>query len=299
VIPGSRETPRVAGSAGVVGIAGHPVSQSLSPTLQNAAFAAAGLDWVYVALDVLPENLAPVLAGARTLGLRGLNVTAPHKVAAAGIVDRLVGAAADLGAVNTIVFDAEAMVGHSTDGEGFLAALEDEAFPVEPGLTAMVLGAGGAGMSVAHALLGRDAKVILANRDRERLRTASARLSAALPAAASRLRPMALDDPELGRLLAETGLLVGAMSGGSELLGGLDLGGLPASAAVTDLRYHPAVPPLVAAARERGLRAWNGLGMLVHQGAASFTLWTGLPAPVAAMARAAGYTRLARGLQAR
>ncbi len=106
MIPGPQSVP------GLVGIAGHPVAHSLSPALQNAAFAAVGLDWVYVALDVVAEDLAPVLAGARGLGFRGLNVTAPHKVAAAGMVDGLMGAAADLGAVNTIVFEAEAIVGH-------------------------------------------------------------------------------------------------------------------------------------------------------------------------------------------
>ncbi len=100
-------------------------------------------------------------------------------------------------------------------------------------------------------------------------------------------------------MLAQTDLLVGAIPSGPEIPGGIDLRHLPERAAVADLTYHPASPPLVAAARARGLRAWNGLGMLVHQGAASFTLWTGLPAPLSDMARAAGYTRLDRGLQAR
>ena len=194
------------------------------------------------------------------------------------------------------------MVGHSTDGEGFLAALDDEAFPVEPGLTAMVLGAGGAGMSVAHALLGRGAKVILANRDRERLRTASARLSAAPPSGGF---PAAADARSAirssGACSRETGLLVGAMSRGiASFSGGLDLGGLPA-------RGGGRRSPLSPGRRRRSSPPPGRAGSAPGTGSACSSIRVRRASPcgpgsrprVAAMARAAGYTRLDRGLQAR
>ncbi len=238
------------------------------------------------------------LAGARALGLRGLNVTAPHKVAAAGagVAGGSIGAAAELGPSTP-----SSSKRGRRDGRGirptarvFSCLRRREAFDVVSRDYRLVLGAGGAGASIAHALLGRGAKVTLANRDPvRRMRTRVARLSAAPPGRpgpgeAAGARPGRF--PAQRRLGGEAGLLVGCVVGGIGLPEGIDLGGLsgnrrwsPISATTRPL------PPLVGGARARGLRAWNGLGMLVHQGASSFTLWTGIPAPLAAMARAAGY----------
>jgi shikimate dehydrogenase len=279
----------ISGATVVVGIVGHPVAHSRSPALQNAAFAALGLDWVYVAFDVLPPHLATAIAGARALGLRGLNVTAPHKAAAVSAADRLVGAAAELELVNTLVFSPEGVRGHSTDGVGFLAAAADHGLAAGPGLRAVVLGAGGAGLSVAHALLGEGAEVTLVNRDPARLREGAARLTRIFPGAAARFRPIPLGDARLGPVLATADLLVGTIPASAGVPPELDLGALAGGAVVADLGYSPAVPPLLAAAEGRGHRTWNGLGMLVHQGALSFSLWTGRPAPLSAMALAAGY----------
>jgi shikimate dehydrogenase len=115
------------------------------------------------------------------------------------------------------------------------------------------------------------------------------------PAFAGRVAGIALGDPALGRELAAADLLVSSVPPASGVPEGLDLGALRAETRVADLAYHPAEPPVVAAARARGLRAWNGLGMLVHQGAASFRLWTGRAAPLDAMAAAAGYRAPRRG----
>jgi shikimate dehydrogenase len=274
-----------AGDLTLTGIVGHPVAHSLSPAMHNAAFAALGMPWTYAAFDVMPQDLAAVIEGARGLGIRGLNVTAPHKAAAAEAVDRLAGAAAEIRLVNTIVFDeGGAATGHSTDGEGFLAAAHDEGCKVGRGMRAVVVGAGGAGVSVAHALLGRGVRVVLTNRDPARLAAALARL----PAAGG----VPLGDSRFTRELMSADLVVMAIPPASRVPAGLDLEVLRPGAQIADLVYERAETPVVAAARARGLEAWNGLGMLVHQGALSFALWTGREAPRAVMARAVGYTHL-------
>jgi shikimate dehydrogenase len=278
----------IRGTTAVVGIVGQPVAHSLSPAIQNAAFHAAGLDWVYVAFDVSPQHLAEAIAGARALGFRGLNVTAPHKAAGARAVDRLTGAAAELELVNTVVFGRDGAFGHSTDGAGFLASASDHGLAAGPGLRAVVVGAGGAGLSVAHALLGAGAEVTLVNRDPARLRDSAARLTR-LTGVGPRLRAIPLGDPRLEPVLAAADVLVGTVPAAAGVPAELDLEALPRNAVVTDLNYHPALPPLLAAAEARGHRVWNGLGMLVHQGALSFSLWTGQTAPLSAMALAAGY----------
>jgi shikimate dehydrogenase len=281
----ARGSGAIAGDTAVTGIIGRPVAHSLSPALQNAAFAALGLNWVYVALDVDPEELVPALRGVRVLGFRGLNVTAPHKLAAATLVDRLDGTAAALGLVNTIVFARGETVGHSTDGAGFLAACKDHGVEIEPGLRAVVVGAGGAGMSISHALLERGARVVLANRDARRLSQAADRL---VPlASGSALAAVPLADRQFCEELSHADLLVNATT--DPLPAAIEVERLPRSARVTDLAYRVSAGSLVPSARSRGLQAWDGLGMLVHQGALSFTLWTGHDPPLAAMARAVGY----------
>jgi shikimate dehydrogenase len=282
----------------LVGIIGHPVAHSLSPAMHNAAFAALGMRWRYEALEVHPRDLPAAIAGAREREMRGLNVTAPHKAAATLEMQRLEGAAQEIGLVNTIVFDEdEGAIGHSTDGEGFLNACADRGWAVDAEVRAVVVGAGGAGVSVAHALLECGARVALANRNAARLANAMGRLtrakesrSAALPVAA-RLRGFPLADPALRRELEAVDLLVVAISAADLELHpelGLAPARLPRGARVIDLAYGKETP-ILAAARARGLEAANGLGMLLHQGALSFTLWTGREAPIAVMAGAIGY----------
>ncbi len=281
----------IAGDTAVVGLVGHPVAHSLSPAMQNAGFAAAGLAWVYVACDVDPHHVAAAVSGARALGFRGLNVTAPYKGVAAGLVDRREGSAAALGLINTIVFTGGEAVGYETDGAGFLASCADHGLHVAPGLRAVVAGAGGAGVLIARALLGAGARVVLANRERGRLEDAAARLAAASPACDMCALP--LGDPGLAAELERADLFVNATSSADLVVAGFEPARLPLAARVADVAYRPAETLLLRAVRGQGLTAWNGLGMLVHQGAASFTLWTGVTAPFAAMARAVGYTELA------
>jgi len=286
--------PPLSGHTRVVGVIGDPVTHSLSPTLHNAAFEALGLDWVYVAFPVPRGQGASAVGGVAALGLAGFNVTMPHKEAVAGACDELTPDAAALRSVNTVVAQAGGRtLGDSTDGPGFLDALDDEGITVA-GQPVLVLGAGGAARAVVLALGRAGASVTVA------ARRPDAAESAAVLAPGARAVPLgavaapvpssstvAVDPAAFALVVNATPL---GMSGGDPLP--VDPEALHGQQAVVDLVYHPADTPLLTAARARGALAVNGLGMLLHQAARSFTLWTGQPAPLDAM-RAAVTTALA------
>jgi shikimate dehydrogenase len=272
----------LSGHTRVVGVIGDPVAHSLSPTLHNAAFAALGLDWVYVAFPVPRGRGAEAVAAVPALGLAGFNVTMPHKEDVAGACDELTADAAALRSVNTVVALPDGRtLGDSTDGPGFLDAVADEAIAVA-GQPVLVLGAGGAARAVVLALGRAGAAVTVAARRQD-----AARSAAALAPGARALALGAADPSGFAVVVNATPL---GMSGGDPLP--VDPGSLHDGQSVVDLVYHPADTPLLTAARAQGAQAVNGLGMLLHQAARSFTLWTGQPAPLDAM-RAAVTTALA------
>jgi len=274
--------PPLSGHTRVVGVIGDPVAHSLSPTLHNAAFEALGLDWVYVAFPVPRGRGADAVVAVRALGLAGFNVTMPHKEDVAGACDELTPDAAALRSVNTVVALPDGRtLGDSTDGPGFLDALADGSIAVA-GQPVLVLGAGGAARAVVLALGRVGADVTVAAR-----RPDAADAAAAL-APGGRTVPFGAVDPAPFAVVVNATPL--GMSGGDALP--VDPEALHAGQAVVDLVYHPADTPLLTAARAQGATAVNGLGMLVHQAARSFTLWTGQPAPLDAM-RAAVTTALA------
>jgi shikimate dehydrogenase len=240
----------------------------------NAAFAAAGLDWVFVAFAVRAGDTVRAFDGVRAFGIRGLSVTMPHKDAAFALVDERTPEAEALGAVNCIVNREGTLVGHNTDGDGFVSALDADDVKVA-GKRCVVFGAGGAARSVIAALGRAGADVVVVNRSPDKGEAAAA-LGGARCAAGD------LDD------VARAEIVVNATSVGmggtglavpSELLG--------PGQVVVDLVYHPIETPLLVAARARGARAIDGVGMLVHQGALAFRLWTGAEAPIDAMNSAA------------
>ena len=259
-------------------VIGYPIRHSISPVIHNAAFRALDLDWVFTAFEVAPGRAAAAVDGARDLGLAGLSVTMPHKADAVRALDRLTPTAEILGAVNTVVrHGTRELVGENTDGAGFLDALRtDEGF--EPaGRRCLVVGAGGAGRAVVLALAGAGAaEIIVTNRTAPRAEEA-----AALAPAVARLG--STDEAD------GVDLIVNATPQG--MAGDRSLP-VPAAALgpgqlVVDLVYHPTLTPLVEAARERGAAATNGLGMLIHQAAHAFRLWTGEDPPLEVMSAAA------------
>jgi len=275
----------------LVCVLGHPVGHSRSPAMHNAAFRELGLDWRYEAIDVEPERFSEVVRGLPARGFRGANVTIPHKLAALEVADTASEVARAVGAANTLVFDEGAVHADNTDVEGFLTALRERAPEAPGGMRALVLGAGGAGRAVVFALLRAGAaRVAVWNRHAERAAALVSELSGAVGGAELVAAPTpSLDDTDL--LVNATS--VGMVSSGPDptLPGDPDpIKELPLLAdelsdrlIVVDLVYRQDRTPLVRAAQARGLRCADGIDVLVHQGAASFRLWTGMHAPLGAM----------------
>ncbi len=283
--------PPITGATRLAGVMGWPVAHSLSPRMHNAAFAALGLDWVYVPFPVRPERLADAVRGLVALGFAGCNATVPHKAALVPLMDELTPIAAATGSVNTIVIRPDgSLLGDSTDGHGFLMDLwahgveigkpanrqgDDHAAAVGPGHRALVIGAGGAARAVVYALAEAGVRVAVVNRTVAHAEALCRLVAAALPKAELSAHPF----PEaLPRLAADADLIVNTTSLG--LHGDADP--LPWDPAVPlrpgqvvyDLIYHVRTPFLRLAAAA-GAHAIDGLGMLVYQGARSAALWTG------------------------
>lgn len=284
----------ITGATRVAAVIGRPVRHSLSPTILNAAFAAAGADWVYVAFEVAEGRAADAVEAMRALGLGGLSVTMPHKAAVHAAVDERTPVAAELGAVNCVFWRHDRLVGDNTDGAGFLDSLRvDEGVEVA-GRRCVLVGAGGAGRAVARALgAAGAADVAVVNRSPE-----PAARAARLAGAAGRVGvPGDVAQAEI--VVNATPVGMGSGGAGDTAEAGrlpVDPALLHAGQVVVDLIYHPATTPLLAAARERGAMAVNGLGMLVHQAAHAFRRWTGDEPAIDAMA-AATRAELARRAQ--
>lgn len=264
------------GETRVTGLIGDPVAHSRSPAILNAAYREAGLNWVYLAFLVPRGEGEAAVRAARDLHLAGVTVTMPHKAAAAAACDELSPDATALGVANVVtVRDDGRLLGSSTDGEGFVRSVRDEDFD-PAGADVLVAGAGGAARAIVLALGGAGARVTVAAR----------RLDAAQAAAAlvpgGQAVTLADVDPAVYALVVNATPLGMQGEAGPVPVERLNPGQL-----VVDTVYHPMETPFLAAARARGIRAVNGIGMLVHQAALAFESWTGVDAPVAAMRVAA------------
>lgn len=269
-------TRAVRGGTRVAGVIGDPIAHSRSPQIHNAGYAALGLDWVFVAFPTPLGRGAAALDAMRTLGIAGLSVTMPHKHDAVGACDELSERSKLLGVVNTVCNRDGNLVGDSTDGEGFLRALADAGGTV-PDADVVVLGAGGAARAIVHALGAAGARVTVVAR-----RTDAAAAAAALAGGNS----AAIES--LDEMLAGCDVLVNATPLGMQ---GEDVPVTAAALAgvrlVFDTVYAPEETPLVARAKAGGISAVNGIGMLVHQAALAFEMFTGHPGPIDAMRDAA------------
>lgn len=265
------------GATRVAGVFGYPVKHSASPAMHNAAFAALGMDWVYVPCEVAPERITEAVAGVRALNLAGVNVTVPLKEPVAALMDELTDRAATLKAVNTIIPRDGKLIGDSTDGPGFIAALESDGVHLTPGQRVVVLGAGGSARAVVRALREVGAAVTIANRSEVRAQTLVEEV------AGGAAKVISLTTEAIGQALIDATLLVNTTSVGLHP-NGHDMPPVPAEALhpdlfVADLIYNPWETRLLQLARERGCRTQNGIEMLVQQGAISFHHWTGVEPP--------------------
>ncbi len=262
----SAAMPVLSGKAVVAGVLGWPVAHSRSPRLHGFWLERHGIDGAYIPLPVRPEQVEAAVRGVAAAGFAGANVTIPHKLAAFAVCDEVDPSARRAGAVNTLVFRDGRIHGSNTDGFGFVANLRAHGISAEG--PALVLGAGGSARAVAAALLDQGARVVVAGRIRAR----AEELAAGLPGLA------VLDWDSRHAALADAALVVNTtpLGMGSNPALDLDLDRAPQDLAVADIVYVPLETPLLAAARARGLRAVEGLGMLLYQAVPGFRAWFGV-----------------------
>ncbi len=276
------------GCTRLVGVIGWPVEHSLSPQMHNAAFDALGMNWRYLPLPVAPDQVGAALAGLRALGFVGVNVTIPHKQAVIPYLHELTEAARAIGAVNTIWVGKDGQLyGDNTDVYGFLAALREGGFEPQ-GARAAILGAGGSARAVAYALAAANASCVgLWNRTLDRAEAIARDMGALFPQVVFEAHRL---PGGLGFIGGDVDLIVNCTPVG--MWPSVDASPwpadlpLPGRCLVMDLIYRPSETRFLAQAKASGARILNGMGMLIHQGAAAFRRWTGVEPPLEVMARA-------------
>jgi shikimate dehydrogenase len=263
----------ISGKTRMLALIGHPVGHSLSPAMHNASFAADGLDYLYVALDVAPGDLPAAVAGLRAVNVRGFNVTMPHKRAILPLLDGVDEGSRVSGAVNTVVTEGSGLRGYNTDGGGLVEACEEAGVEIS-GRRALLLGAGGAAAAIALAFGAEGVSVLrIVNRSpehaeelREKLREAGLKNVEVYPY------------DTLDEAAREAEIVVNATPLGMKDGDPLPLPGeyLDEARTVCDAVYRPGrETALVREARERGTRVVTGQRMLLYQGVLAQRLWTG------------------------
>ena len=268
-----------------LGIFGYPLGHSLSPLMYETAIEHLHLSFRFQPYEVHPRDLPAAVQGIRALGIHGICVTIPHKETIPPLLDGLSEEAQRVGAVNLVYREGDRLVGHNTDGIGFIRSLREEGRLDPRGLRALLLGAGGAARAVAAQLSKEGVfSLTIANRTLARGQALAARVGGLSPGL--NVQAISLGSRELAQAAVEADLIVNSTSLGLAYSEGGDEG-LPLSPQhirpgqlVMDLVYNPLETPLLRLAKERGARTLGGLGMLVYQGAENFRIWTGSELPV-------------------
>ena len=271
----------ILGTTQIYGVIGDPISHSLSPSLQNSAFAALEMDAVYVSFRVSSSSLGDALRGLLALNVQGINVTVPHKSGVFQYLDEVTDTARKIGAVNTLRNDSGHWIGENTDAIGFIRSLK----PLELNLSGSsvgMLGAGGAARGVAVGLLEAGVSQLhICNRNHAR----AVALVELLQASFCRQSVNAVTLEELEK--EELSLLVNTTTVGSDGYSSpAKLNKFDNLSAVADIIYRPSRTPLLLEAEKLGLPNLNGGGMLLYQGTAAFSFWTGREAPESIMRKA-------------
>jgi shikimate dehydrogenase len=265
----------------ILGIFGYPIGHTLSPLMHKVAAEYHSLDLIYLAFSVKPPDLPDAFAGVKALGISGVNLTIPHKETAVLLVDELREEARLIGAINTVVLTNGKLIGHNTDGQGFVTSLKKDANETPSGKTVLLLGAGGGARAIGIHLALAGAKMItIANRTLGRAQELAFYLKDHSKGVS--VSAISLEREVLIPYMQEADIIINATSIG---MGPEDTPILPGERLsshqlVCDIVYRPLDTLLLKAAKAKGARTLDGLGMLINQGALSFKLWTGYDMPV-------------------
>jgi shikimate dehydrogenase len=279
--------PAINAATRLCAVFGSPIAHSASPAMHNAAFAALGLNWRYLAFEVNPKNLRAAIEGAKTMNFIGLNLTVPHKLCALEMMDGLDASAKVWGAVNTIKFvqspksKVQRAIGFNTDADAIAQSLREDLKIKLSGAKILLLGAGGAGKTAALKLAAEKvAELFLVNRTRSKAEKIAREIKKQFPAA-----KVSVGFPKTSVDLILNATSLGLKPNDNSPLDEKQFS-LKQTRAVYDMIYRPAETKLLATAKKSGCKTANGLGMLLHQGAKAFEIWTGKPAPLEVMRRA-------------
>lgn len=284
-MPQSNLTP-INAATRLCAVFGSPIRHSASPAMHNAAFAELGLNWRYLAFEVDPKNLRAAIEGSRAMNFAGINLTVPHKLLAVDMVDELDASAKTWGAVNTIKFVSAAdgstrAIGFNTDADGLANSLREDLQVTLRGAKVLLLGAGGAGRTAALKLAAESvSELFVVNRTASKAEEIAAEIRKQFPAV-----KVAVGYPKTDLDLVLNATSLGLKTEAASPLDDSQFS-LKQASAVYDMIYKPAETKLLASAKTAGCRTANGIGMLVHQGAKAFEIWTGQKPPVDVMRRA-------------
>ena len=276
---------RITGTTVLTGLLGSPVAHSISPLMHNASFEALGLDYAYLCFDVGTDRLKEAVEGLRAMGARGWNLTMPDKNLMCQLADKLSPASEISGAVNTIVNDDGVLTGYTTDGTGYMRAAEEAGFPL-PGKVMTLLGGGGAATAIlVQAALDGMKEIRVFNRKSptfDRLSAIAGQLNRRTDCVVT-VHPLE-DTEDLRASIADSDILTNATNIGmaphTDACPIPDASFLRPELIVSDIIYNPRQTKLLQMASEIGCPFFNGLYMLLYQGAEAFRLWTGQEMPV-------------------
>ncbi|TAN59924.1 shikimate dehydrogenase [bacterium] len=282
-------------SAKIYGLVGYPIAKSLSPAMHSAAFRKLKLNAVYVLFETRKNDFPGAVKKMRLLNIRGFNVTVPYKEEIILLLDKLDEQARAIGAVNTVLNIKGSLIGYNTDAPGFIASLKNELKLGPANKNIFIIGAGGAARAIGFALAKEKARSITFY---DTVSSRAEELANDIGKIFKACRVVAIPAAKCaGEMLKESSLLVNASTCGMKTGDPMpvDIKLLPKGIAVYDIIYNPAPTRLVRAAKAKGLRAVNGLGMLLYQGALAFKIWTGRHAPIEVMRGALNQARVNKG----
>lgn len=274
---------KISGQTKLAALYAQPARHSFSPLMQTTAFQAAGIDAIYLSFDLTAEKFPHAMEAIRSLDLLGVNISMPYKQKALTLVDEVDQAAQLIGAVNTVVNQKGKLIGYNTDGAGFMKSMAEQAVE-SPGKELTLLGAGGAAQAIlVQAALDGVRKINVFNRPSPNYQKIAALIERLEQVTTCEFQLFELaEQTKLAEKIAGSTLLVNATSVGmttSDSLVPPEM--LRRDLVVADLIYQPQQTALLQAAKANGAQTINGLGMLLHQGAEAFKLWTGQSMPLA------------------